>query len=85
MFGGNIPYYYRHIAFYRLKCRMGGHPHSHNKSRTLPDIANDKNDPSFQRFYPGIMHKQTAPAENCFTSAPSGGIVMIKPDSSASI
>jgi hypothetical protein len=28
------------------------------------------------------MYKQTVPAENCFTSAPSGGIVMIKPDSS---
>jgi hypothetical protein len=26
------------------------------------DIANDKNGPSFQRFYPGIMYEQTAPA-----------------------
>jgi hypothetical protein len=28
------------------------------------------------------MYKQTAPAKNCFASDPSGGIVMIKPDSS---
>jgi NADPH-dependent 2,4-dienoyl-CoA reductase/sulfur reductase-like enzyme len=28
------------------------------------------------------MYKQTASAKNCFASAPSGGIVMIKPDSS---
>jgi rubrerythrin len=29
------------------------------------------------------MYKQTAPAQNCFASALSGGIVMIKPHSSA--
>jgi hypothetical protein len=46
------------------------------------DIADDKNNSSFQRLYLGIMYEQTGPAKNRFASTPSGGVLMIKPDSS---
>ena len=36
----------------------------------------------FLRLCPGIMYSQTSAAQTRFTTAPSGGIAMIKPDSS---
>jgi hypothetical protein len=46
------------------------------------DTTTGKDHASYQRLYPGIMYEQTTPAKNRFTTVPSGGPVVIKPDSS---
>jgi hypothetical protein len=53
-----------------------------NNSFRPSDITNDKNNPPYQRLYPGIVYEQTTPSKNHFIATSSGGFVLIKPDSS---